>query len=172
MSRKQGNQLTTREQDIICLLAEGLSNREIAAILEISIRSIEEQCSRIMIKLQIHNIAELLKFAIREGLTNIEKYRIINSEPAEMNPQHSSRKVMVRGDKSTIVLSEREREILKLLSDGYSNRELSHWLMIPVSTIDDICDELMRKLGIKNTTDLVKYAIKEDKINIEQPNNV
>lgn len=59
--------LTTREREILKLIAEGKSNREIASLLHISIRTVEHHRGNIMGKLNIHNIADLIKYAIQKG---------------------------------------------------------------------------------------------------------
>jgi DNA-binding NarL/FixJ family response regulator len=64
--------LTSREREILQLLAEGLSAKEIAAHLNLSIKTIETHRRNIMEKLEIRTIAELTKYAIREGLVALE----------------------------------------------------------------------------------------------------
>jgi DNA-binding CsgD family transcriptional regulator len=62
--------LTTREREILKLIAEGKSNKEIADILFISIRTVENHRANIMRKLNIKSTANLIKYAIREGYTS------------------------------------------------------------------------------------------------------
>jgi two-component system response regulator NreC len=64
--------LTAREREVLQLLAEGKSTKQIAVSLNVSIKTIESHRSRIMDKLNIHSIAELTKYALREGLTSLE----------------------------------------------------------------------------------------------------
>nr|WP_319775882.1 response regulator transcription factor [uncultured Sphaerochaeta sp.] len=64
--------LTPREREILQLLSEGKSTKEIASCLTVSVKTIETHRRRIMEKLDIHTIAELTKYAIREGLTSLE----------------------------------------------------------------------------------------------------
>lgn len=63
--------LTPREREVLQLLAEGKSVKDIAAKLKVSIKTVETHRRQIMEKLDIHSIAELTKYAIRRGLTNI-----------------------------------------------------------------------------------------------------
>jgi DNA-binding NarL/FixJ family response regulator len=65
--------LTTREREVLQLLAEGRSVKDIASNLSLSVKTIETYRQQIMNKLEIHSIAELTKFAIREGFTSLEK---------------------------------------------------------------------------------------------------
>lgn len=64
--------LSAREREVLQLLAEGNSTKEIAARLDVSIKTVETHRKQIMDKLDIHSIAELTKYAIREGLTPLE----------------------------------------------------------------------------------------------------
>ncbi len=64
--------LSEREREVLQLLAEGKSTKEIADMLFVSVKTIETHRQQIMNKLDIHNIAELTKLAIREGLTSID----------------------------------------------------------------------------------------------------
>ncbi len=64
--------LTERERQITALLAKGRSTKEIADLLHLSVKTVGTHRSHIMAKLDIHSIAELTKFAIREGLTSVE----------------------------------------------------------------------------------------------------
>ena len=65
--------LTSREREVLQLLAEGRSTSEIARRLSVSVKTVETHRQRIMTKLNIHSLAELIKYAIREGLTSLDK---------------------------------------------------------------------------------------------------
>lgn len=64
--------LSGREREVLQLLAEGFPNRDISAKLNVSDRTVEAHRANIMKKLNIHNLAALTKFAIREGITSLE----------------------------------------------------------------------------------------------------
>ncbi len=64
--------LTPKEREVLQLLAEGKSSKEMAAVLHVSIKTIETHRQNIMDKLAIRTIAELTKYAVREGLTSLE----------------------------------------------------------------------------------------------------
>lgn len=64
--------LTSREREVLQLLAEGKCTKEIAARLKVSISTVESHRKQIMDKVNLHSIAELTKYAIREGLTSID----------------------------------------------------------------------------------------------------
>jgi DNA-binding NarL/FixJ family response regulator len=64
--------LTDREHEILKLLAEGKSSKEIAQLLNISVQAVDASRRRIMQKLDIQSFADLVKFAVREGLTSVD----------------------------------------------------------------------------------------------------
>ena len=65
--------LTPREREVLQLIAEGKKTKHVANLLTVSVKTIETHRRQIMEKLNIRSIAELTKFAIREGLTSLEK---------------------------------------------------------------------------------------------------
>jgi len=64
--------LTAREREVLQLLAEGKTTKQIASCLYVSAKTIEAHRRQIMDKLNIHSIAGITKYAVREGLTSIE----------------------------------------------------------------------------------------------------
>jgi DNA-binding NarL/FixJ family response regulator len=65
---RRGTRITTRELEIVRLLAEGKSNKEIATQLGITVRTVETHRAKIMLKLGLHSLADLIHYAIRQGL--------------------------------------------------------------------------------------------------------
>jgi len=70
--QRAGARTTPRETEIIRLLAEGKTNKEIAALLEIAVRTVEGHRARIMLKLGFHSLTELIHYAIRQGITTVQ----------------------------------------------------------------------------------------------------
>ena len=64
--------LTDREREILQLLAEGKSTKDIADGLGISVKTVETHRLNVMEKLNLHSVAELTKYAIREGITSVD----------------------------------------------------------------------------------------------------
>jgi DNA-binding NarL/FixJ family response regulator len=67
-----GPVLSDREREVLQLLAEGKSTKQIALSLHVSAKTIESNRRNIMEKLRINSVAELTKYAIREGITPLE----------------------------------------------------------------------------------------------------
>lgn len=82
----------------------------------------------------------------------VENYQQTASERGQLDPYNQ--------------LTEREREILKLLAEGYSTHEIADMLVITRKTVEGHKTNLMAKLAIHNRIDLVKYALRRGIISI------
>ncbi len=71
-STSNGPVLSDREREVLQLLSEGKSTKQIAMSLHVSAKTIESNRRNIMEKLRINSVAELTKYAIREGITPLE----------------------------------------------------------------------------------------------------
>jgi DNA-binding NarL/FixJ family response regulator len=67
------DELTPREQEVLTLIAQGLSNTEIAEQLVISSKTVDRHRENIMRKLNLHNRVDLVKYALRKGLIDLEE---------------------------------------------------------------------------------------------------
>lgn len=54
------------------MVAEGRSTRQMAGTLNVSVKTVEARRKAVMRKLELHSVAELTKYAVREGLTSVE----------------------------------------------------------------------------------------------------
>jgi len=66
--KKRTNRLTSRESEVLQLIAEGQANKQIAAELNISIKTVEKHRQQVMNKLNIHDVAGLTRHAISKGI--------------------------------------------------------------------------------------------------------
>jgi len=64
--------LSPKERQTLQLIAEGKTTKEIASILSVSVKTVESHRLRTMNKLNIHSVAELTRYALREGLTSLD----------------------------------------------------------------------------------------------------
>jgi DNA-binding NarL/FixJ family response regulator len=67
-SSRKSSELTSREAEVLQLIAEGYSNKQIAAELAISIKTVEKHRQQVMNKLSIHDVAGLTRYAISKGM--------------------------------------------------------------------------------------------------------
>ncbi len=73
VGREPYDSLTEREREIFRLIADGHTSREIADTLFITLKTVHNHRAKIMIKLDIHNRSELIKYAIRKGLVTMDR---------------------------------------------------------------------------------------------------
>jgi DNA-binding NarL/FixJ family response regulator len=66
------NELTAREREVLTLVAEGHSSRQIADLLRLSHKTVETHRHNLMAKLGIHSAADLVKHAVREGMVILD----------------------------------------------------------------------------------------------------
>ncbi|MCI0413678.1 response regulator transcription factor [bacterium] len=65
-------QLTPRQQEILKLVSEGRSNKEIAQLLNVSVKTVDTHRTQLMQRLNIHDVAGLVRFAIKAGLISLD----------------------------------------------------------------------------------------------------
>jgi len=65
-----GDGLSSRENEVLQLVAEGKTSKEISQALNVSVKTVDSHREHIMEKLSIHNVAGLTKYAVREGITS------------------------------------------------------------------------------------------------------
>jgi two-component system response regulator NreC len=76
---------------------------------------------------------------------------------------------VAKGEETSFdTLSDREREILKLIAEGETNREIADTLFLSIKTVQAHRANLMRKLGMHDRTELVKYAIRKGIIGLDE----
>jgi DNA-binding NarL/FixJ family response regulator len=62
--------LSSRENEVVRLVVDGMSNRAIGEALKISVRTVEAHRSRVMLKLNLASVAELVRYAVRNHLVD------------------------------------------------------------------------------------------------------
>ena len=72
---RRGTRTTPRETEIVHRLAEGKSNKEIAAQLGITVRTVETHRAKIVLKLGLHSLADLIHYAMRHGMVSAQADR-------------------------------------------------------------------------------------------------
>jgi RNA polymerase sigma factor (sigma-70 family) len=148
----------------------GLTGLEVAARVSAEIPNVR------VIILSMHTGDEYIVQAIRAGIAG---YLLKNAEPMElelairsaldgdiyMSPGVSRRVIHEFARKTNFtttmdLLSPRQREILQLLAEGNSNKEIATVLNLSVKTVETHRKELMERLGLHDVAGLVRYAIR------------
>ena len=144
-----------------------------------AIQQIKSSYPRVQVLiLTMHKDAEYLSYALGAGaagfllkqdadpelleaITNIRRGKTYLSPAiSELLPDLIRRRQKPDGTPKEM-LSHREREILKLLADGKSSKEISELLFISLRTVQNHRANIMKKLNIRRTTDLIKYAVQK-----------
>lgn len=79
----------------------------------------------------------------------------------------SSRSGSTHARKTTVGLTKRENEVLEKLASGIPNQEVADILFISIKTVETHKSHILEKLGLRNTAELVRYAIKNNIISID-----
>ncbi len=74
---------------------------------------------------------------------------------------HRARRAGERAHSAFLALTEREREVLSLVAQGYTNAEVAEQLIISVKTVETHRSHIMGKLGLETRAELVRYALRE-----------
>jgi DNA-binding CsgD family transcriptional regulator len=77
----QRDRLTPREREVVQLLAEGKTTKEVAAVLGMSVKTAETHRSNIMRKLNFHSVSQLVLYAVRNNIVQVP------TSPADAEPQ-------------------------------------------------------------------------------------
>lgn len=128
-----------------------------------------------IVMLSMHSDAEHVYRALEAGATG---YLLKNSAGSELvaavRAVHAGRRYLTEKINELVIagylgekraasplesLSKRERDILQHIVDGRNNRETAELLHISVKTVETYRSRMLQKLGIKNVTELVKFAI-------------
>ena len=149
--------LTKRELDVLKLLFNGYDNNKIAEILHVKRATVKTHRFTIMLKLGVHNLVGLVKYGLKHNLTSLDKDR----EPSILTSDANNDGLILSMTKEKLLsLTEREKEILTMLADGYTNREVGTILNISHHTVEAHRLNIMLKLEQTHIVDLVKFAIK------------
>ncbi len=127
--------LTAREQQVLCLIGAGHTPRQVAAVLGISPRTVENHKQQIFAKLDVHSQAHAVAYAVRLGLVGAAAVR--PPEPASPYP---------------LALTRREREILASIGSGRTTRQTASELGISARTVENLQGSLFRKLRVHSRT--------------------
>jgi two-component system, NarL family, response regulator NreC len=74
---------------------------------------------------------------------------------------HRARRAGERAANAFLALTEREREVLSLIAQGYTNQEIADRLIVSVKTVETHRAHIMSKLGLQTRAELVRYALRE-----------
>jgi len=142
--------LTYRETQVLKFVAGGLTNRQTAAEMGVSVKTVEKHRQSLMDKLRLHDTAALTRFAVAAGITFDEEFG--NGLERRWHGYCARRGTRLTG---------RETQVLKLIADGLVNKQIASELNISIKTVMNHRDGLMKRLDIHQVAGLTRYAISE-----------
>jgi len=132
---------------VLSLLASGRTVAEIADLLAISPHTVEHDKRRIYLRLGVGHQCQAVSVAVSLGLVDLgeDERGLVEDDRADATP---------------VRLSAREREILQLIAEGKSSKQVASTLTISLKTAEAHRSNIMRKLNLHSATELVRYAIR------------
>ena len=149
--------LTPREEQVLKFIVEGLTNKQIAHEIHVSVKTVEKHRQEIMNKLRIHHTAGLTCYALANGICF----------PKTVSASMARRVPSSRGNCSTPIeeaghdhaITRRETQVLRLIAEGMLNKQIAAELNLSVKTVVNHRQEVMKRLNIHHIAGLTRYAV-------------
>jgi DNA-binding NarL/FixJ family response regulator len=156
--------LTPREGEVLRFIVEGLTNKQIAREIQVSVKTVEKHRQEIMNKLNIHHTAGLTCYALSKGIVF----------PSTVSASMARRVPSSRGNCSSTVeeagqdqrITAREIQVLRLIAEGFLNKQIAAELRLSIKTVANHRQEVMKRLNIHHIAGLTRYAISKGLLNL------
>lgn len=136
------NKLSWREKQILTLVVQGFTSKEIGSQLRLSFRTVEGHRAKLLKKTKAKNSVELLKYVSKN------KLRLKAVKTPKMNYQNK------------IALTRSQKKVLSFIVKGFSSEKIARKLKKSVRTIDGFRERISRKIKAKNRIQLIKFGTK------------
>jgi DNA-binding NarL/FixJ family response regulator len=83
----QGPRLSPREREVVQLVAEGKTSKEVAVILNVAVKTVDTHRSNLLVKLRLHSIAELVLYAVRNEIVHVQLPAAVTSPNSRLAAQ-------------------------------------------------------------------------------------
>ncbi|WP_299458801.1 LuxR family transcriptional regulator [uncultured Microscilla sp.] len=141
--------LTKREKEVLALIGEGMTTKEISKQLFIANTTVETHRRNLIDKLGVKNSKELVLYAIKDGFS---ASRSDSGKSVRLNRPFLNTS---RLD----LLTRKEKKVLLLIGEGLSTKEIAKKLSIADSTVETHRTHLIEKLQLNTTKDLIIYTV-------------
>ncbi|NOY50268.1 MAG: response regulator transcription factor [Chlorobi bacterium] len=139
----------------ILVLTIGVDEKFILQLIKVGAKGhISSDSGRFEILEAVYSLRNGFEFYAKT-ITNLLLNSYLNDKESKSNNNHSGK------------LSPRETEVLKLFADGKTNKQIADILFISIRTVETHKTNIMKKINIKTTVDLVKFAIKNNIIKLD-----
>jgi len=145
--------LTPRETQVLKLVAAGLSNKQTAAEMNVSIKTVQKHRQSVMDKVKLHDTASLTRYAITRGILLDNQFRRDLSHQWYVNSG----------------ITVRENQVLKLVAEGLVNKQIASELNISIKTVGNHRQGLMNRLNIHEVAGLTRFAISQGLLPLGMP---
>ena len=149
--------LTPRQQQVLRLIAEGLTNSQAAAQMHLSIHTIVKHRQAVMDFLHIHDTAGLTRFALAQGLTL--RQRACAALLKFFHTRGGYPLVCGRNSSSRTTVTPRQLQVVRLIANGLVNKQLAATLKISIKTVEHHRQAAMDRLHIHHVAGLTRYAV-------------
>jgi len=149
--------LTPREAQVLRFIVEGLTNKQIAQEIQVSVKTVEKHRQEIMNRLNIHHTAGLTCYALSNGI----------AFPSTVSASMARRVPSSRGNCSSSIeealqdrtITPRETQVLRLIAEGFLNKQIAAELRLSIKTVANHRQEVMKRLNIHHIAGLTRYAV-------------
>lgn len=155
--------LTPREEQVLRFIVEGLTNKQVAQEIQVSVKTVEKHRQEIMNKLNIHHTAGLTCYALSNGI----------AFPSTVSASMARRVPSSRGNCSSSIeealedrtITPRETQVLRLIAEGFLNKQIAAELRLSIKTVANHRQEVMKRLNIHHIAGLTRYAVSKGLLN-------
>src|SRR5262249_33573744 len=149
--------LTPREEQVLKFIVEGLTNKQIAHEIQVSVKTVEKHRQEIMNKLRIHHTAGLTSYALANGICFSKTVSASMARRVPSSRGNCSTPVDEAGHNHAI--TKRETQVLRLIAEGMLNKQIAAELKLSVKTVVNHRQEVMKRLNIHHIAGLTRYAV-------------
>src|SRR5690242_11684674 len=149
--------LTPREAQVLRFIVEGLTNKQIAREIQVSVKTVEKHRQEIMNRLNIHHTAGLTCYALSNGIAFPSTVSASMARRVPSSRGNCSSPIDEAGHDRTITA--RETQVLRLIAEGFLNKQIAAELQLSIKTVANHRREVMKRLNIHHIAGLTRYAV-------------
>jgi DNA-binding NarL/FixJ family response regulator len=142
---------------VLRFIVEGLTNKQIAQEIGVSVKTVEKHRQEIMNKLNIHHTAGLTCYALSNGIAFPTTVSASMARRVPSSRGNCSSPIEEAGHDRTI--TPRETEVLRLIAEGFLNKQIAAELRLSIKTVANHRQEVMKRLNIHHIAGLTRYAV-------------
>jgi DNA-binding NarL/FixJ family response regulator len=159
--------LTPREGQVLQFIVEGLTKKQVAREIHVSVKTVEKHRQEIMNKLHIHHTAGLTCYALSNGIAFSSTVSASMARRVPSSRGNCSSPIHEAGHDRAITA--RETQVLTLIAEGFLNKQIAAELRLSIKTVANHRLEVMKRLNIHHIAGLTRYAVSRGLLNHTMP---